>query len=97
MKTIKNKKYLKGDWGYFKENSQRLIEIGFGKEAFSHYTLRHKIRLFIGIHGQMQDGSYCFGNFDKFPKFLQKPLYKFMYYIGDFILNRLIGFAKLKS
>lgn len=59
------------------------------------YTLRHKIRLFFGIHGQMQDGSYCFDVPNWGSIKTKKMMYKFMYYIGNPLLNRLIGYKKL--
>lgn len=40
-------------------------------------TLRHKVRLFIGIHGQMHDGTYLFPKSWKYPRlnrFLNKVI-----------------------
>lgn len=60
--TCKNNKvYKKSDWSYWKKTCDYCIGLGHGKEIFIKYTLCHKIRLFIGLTGQMQDGSYCFG------------------------------------
>lgn len=59
------KKYLKGDWGWFKKTCGICVGHGWGTESFCGYTIRHKLRFLIGIHGQMQDGSYLF-RFRKF-------------------------------
>lgn len=84
-------KYLKGDWAWYKETSLERVEAGFGKETFVRYTLKHKLRLLLGMHGQQHDGSYCYGNFDWVPsKKLQKKLYRFMFKVGNPILNRFI-------
>lgn len=53
-------KTLKGDWGWWKESPESSVKLGGGKEMFCGYTIRHKIRLFIGIRGQMQSGDYLY-------------------------------------
>jgi len=75
----KNKKYLKGDWGWFSGACGVCVGHDWGKEVFRRYTLKHKIRLWIGTHGQRHDGSYVFSHLRRF----------------DWILNHLIGFKKL--
>lgn len=58
------------------------------------YTLRHKIRLWFGIHGSMPDGSYCFNVPKTGNAMMQRILYKLMYYIGNPLLNKVIGYKK---
>lgn len=52
--------YKRGDWSYWRENDPELVAIGYGRECFVRYTLRHKVRLLIGIHGNMSDRDYFF-------------------------------------
>jgi hypothetical protein len=42
----------KGDWGYMQETTtgERLIR----------HTLRHRVRILLGVHGQQHDGEWLF-------------------------------------
>ena len=63
----------------------------------SGYTLRHKIRLALGVHGERHDGSWCFGHLPKWVPFkIARGFYSFMFYVGDPILNFIIGYKKSK-
>lgn len=93
----KNKKYIKEDWSYWTKACDEHKKAGSGTEFFVVLTKRHKIRLMIGIRGKMQSGKYCFGSADKLPKVLHRPFYKFMFYVGDPVLNFLIGYKKIKN
>ncbi len=54
--------YKKEDWSYWSKTSDKMIEMGYGKEQFERYTLRHKLRLLLGIHGSIEE-KYYFYNF----------------------------------
>jgi len=49
----------KGDWGLFKEPSEVLKEQGVGA-LFLRHTLRHKVRLLIGVNGCLTNRYYFF-------------------------------------
>lgn len=57
-------KIKQGDWGYFT-----------GK-AFSAYTLRHKVRLWIGIQGNLSEDYYFFSLPKWMPTFVNRILNK---------------------
>ncbi len=63
--------------------------------ALNGLTIKHRIRLFIGITGQMHDGSYCFGRCPEWVPFkLARMFYKFMFYVGNPVLNKIIGYKE---
>ena len=60
-----------------------------------HIQAPHKKRLKIGIHGEIPNYGYCFGNFDNIKsEKLRRLLYKFMFKIGNPILNKIIGYKE---
>lgn len=74
----------KGDWAYYRG------------DEFIKFTWRHKVRLFLGVNGQHHDGRYTF-SVPKWGKIsLQKKMYSFMYYIGNPLLNFVIGFKRIR-
>ena len=52
--------YKKGDWSFWSKRSEEMIKEGYGEEKFERYTLRHKVRLFVGIHGSINERYYFY-------------------------------------
>lgn len=58
------------------------------------YTIRHRIRLLIGIHGEIPNYGYCFGNFNWLSFKNQTKVYEWMFRYGNVILNKIIGYRE---
>jgi len=63
----------RGDWGYVWRSED-------GKMGgLVRYTLRHRVRLLLGVHGQMHNGEYLFDTppswkYPRFNKFLNRVI-----------------------
>lgn len=58
-------------------------------------SLKHKLRLFVGIHGLIPGYGYCFGNFEWIPrKNMRIILCNFMHSYGNIWLNSIIGYKE---
>ena len=55
-----NTPYLEGDSTYWVNTPEEYIKIGAGKKSFVCYSLRHFVRLKIGVHGSLGNGYYFY-------------------------------------
>lgn len=77
---------MNNDWGYFKK------EVVNGKETvtFLGYTLRHRLRLFMGMNGMHHNGQYTYSVPNWGSVSFQKKMYWFMNKIGNPLLNKIL-------
>lgn len=59
-------------------------------------TKTHKIRLFLGVNGQLPSGKYSYTVPNWGGLKTQKLMHKFMFYIGNPMLNFLLGTSDAK-
>lgn len=57
--------------------------------------MRMKIRHFFGVNGQLPDGRWCYTVPDWGGHKTKLLMYKFMFHVGDPLLNVIIGYEKL--
>jgi hypothetical protein len=60
-----------------------------------HIDWRHKIRLWLKVNGRHHDGRWTFGVPNWGGIKTKKMMFKFMYHVGNPLLNSIIGYKKI--